>query len=276
MISMVKALLCIGGLAFFSQILSGQSVDVVQLDEVELTVYDLGSAFKSSIQMANTSLENNPIQTYNYQEFIEHNILQLALTRQFELEYIPKGHSSNLEVLRWSMLGEQVAHCMSNKLPYPDMVFLNQTLHLKFYQQLFMQFVDRLVIAEETRSDKNVSLKVVSKALGAIDRLSAHFEIDKYTKHINRISLSLIIDPNYEANAEQWRTRTLSIEIAFQNGLAYSYEAHTAMHSRQKRVLEPLIFRQHMHSKNFQEKQRIDHTKLQIDLTKALKPTCVL
>jgi hypothetical protein len=276
MLSMVKALLCLGGLAFFSPTLFGQSLDVVHLDEVELTVYDLKLAFTSSLEMAYESLEKNPIQTYNYQEFIEHSILQLALTRQFELEYAPKGHSTNLEVLRWVMLKEQVAHCKSNKLPFPDMVFLNQTLHLKFYQQLFTQFVDRLVITEETQRDKNVSIKVFSKALGAIDRLSAHFEIDKDTKHINRISLSLVIDPSYEANAQQWRTRTLFIDIAFHNGLAHSYEAHTALHSRQKRVLEPLIFRQHMHLVHFQEKERIDQAMLQMDLKKALKPPCAL
>jgi hypothetical protein len=276
MISLVKALLCLGGLAFSSQYLIGQSLDVVHLEEVELTVYDLKLAFKSSIEIASESLRSNPIQTYNYQEFIEHSILQSALTRQFELEYKPKGHSSNLEVLRWVMLNEQVAHCKSNKLPYPDMVFLNQTLHLKFYQQLFTQFVDRLVITEETQGNKNVHIKIVSKALGAIDRLLAHFEIDKYTKHINRISLSIVIDPSYEANSQQWRTRTLFIEIAFQNGLAHSYEAHTTLHSRQKRELEPLIFRQHVHLIHFQEKERIDQSMPQIDLKKALKPPCGL
>lgn len=55
-----KALLCLGGLAFFVPKLSGQTLDVVHLEEVELTVYDLKSAFDESLKSAFRSLENNP------------------------------------------------------------------------------------------------------------------------------------------------------------------------------------------------------------------------
>ena len=195
-----KALLFIGGLAFFVPKLSGQTLEVVHLEEVELSVYDLKSAFDESLKLASHSLAINPEQFYRYQEHIEHGTIQSALTRQFGLTYAPAEHSTDLNALKWNMLDEQVMQCTTNKLPYPDLVFLNQTLHLKFYERLFLQFVDRLVITEESLNDKQLSLSVVSKALGAIDRLSAQFEIDKQTKHIDRIQLSLLIDPSYEVN----------------------------------------------------------------------------
>lgn len=269
-----KALLCLGGLAFFVPKLSGQTLDVVRLDEVELTVYDLKTAFDESLKLASHSLENSPEQFYRYQEYIEHGTVESALTRLFGLTYTPTENSIDLNALKWYMLEEQVAQCMTKRLPYPDLVFLNQTLHLKFYQRLFLQFVDRLVITEESLNDKQLSLNVVSKALGAIDRLSAQFEIDKKTKHINRIHLSLLIDPNYEVNTRQWHTRTLVIEIFFQNGIASSYEAQTTLHSRQKRVLKPVIFRQQMQAFTFRNSVIKDATPVQIDLKKALKPNC--
>jgi hypothetical protein len=271
-----KALLCLGGLAFCVTMLSGQTLDVVHLEEVELTVYDLKSAFDESLKTASQSLENNPEQFYRYQERIEHGTIQSALTRQFGLTYALAEDSTDLNPLEWNMLDEEVAQCTTNRLPYPDLLFLNQTLHLKFYQRLFLQFVDRLVITEESLNDKHIRLGVASKALGAIDRLSAQFEIDKQTKHINRINLSLLIDPNYEVNTHQWHTRTLVIEISFQNGIASSYEAHTALNSTQKRVLKPLIFRQQMQAFDFQTSVFKDTTPVQIDLKKALKPNCLL
>ena len=271
-----KALLCLGGLTFFVPKLSGQTLDVVHLEEVELGIYDLRSAFDESLKSASQSLDNNPEQFYRYQEHIEHGTIQSALTRQFGLTYAPAEHSTDLNALKWNLLDEQVMQCTTNKLPYPDLVFLNQTLHLKFYQRLFLQFVDRLVITEESLNENQLSLSVASKALGAIDRLSAQFEIDKQTKHIDRIHLSLLIDPNYEVNTHQWHTRTLVIEISFQNGIASSYEAHTTLHSRQKRVLKPVIFRQRMQAFTFQNNVFIDTTAVQIDLKKALKPNCSL
>ena len=47
-----KALLFIGGLAFFVPKLSGQTLEVVHLEEVELSVYDLKSAFDESLKLA--------------------------------------------------------------------------------------------------------------------------------------------------------------------------------------------------------------------------------
>jgi len=271
-----KALLCIGGLAFFVPKLSGQTLEVVHLEEVELSVYNLKSAFDESLKLATHSLAINPEQFYRYKEHIEHGTIQSALTRQFELTYTSAEHSTDLNALKWNMLDEQVVQCTTNRLPYPDLVFLNQTLHLKFYQRLFLQFVDRLVITEESLNDKQLSLSVVSKALGAIDRLSAQFEIDKQTKHIDRIHLSLLIDPSYEVNIHQWHTRTLVIEISFQNGIASSYEAHTTLHSRQKRTHKPVIFRQQMQAFIFQNNVFVDTAPVQIDLKKALKPNCSL
>ena len=55
-----KALLCLGGLTFFVPKLSGQTLDVVHLEEVELGIYDLRSAFDESLKSASQSLDNNP------------------------------------------------------------------------------------------------------------------------------------------------------------------------------------------------------------------------
>ena len=134
-----KALLCIGGLAFFVPKLSGQTLEVVHLEEVELSVYNLKSAFDESLKSASHSLAINPKQFYRYKEHIEYGTIQSALTRQFELTYTSAEHSTDLNALKWNMLDEQVMQCTTNKLPYHDLVFLNQTLHLKFYERLFLQ-----------------------------------------------------------------------------------------------------------------------------------------
>ena len=65
-----KALLFIGGLAFFVPKLSGQTLEVVHLEEVELSVYDLKSAFDESLKLASHSLAINPEQFYRYKEHI--------------------------------------------------------------------------------------------------------------------------------------------------------------------------------------------------------------
>ena len=97
-----KALLFIGGLAFFVPKLSGQTLEVVHLEEVELSVYDLKSAFDESLKLASHSLAINPEQFYRYKEHIEHGTIQLALTRQFELTYTSAEHSTDLNALKWT------------------------------------------------------------------------------------------------------------------------------------------------------------------------------
>lgn len=276
MVIWMKALLGIGGLAFLTRPALAQSAEIIQLQGVELGVYDLKLAFEHSIRSASDTFKTTAAHSYHYNEFIHHGVTQSEVAREFVLRYNNEVLPPHKGASQWQLITEKVISCKENELPYPDLVFLNHTLHLSFYKELFTQFLDRLVITEEAQAENHLKLSVVSKAMGAIDRLSAEFDINRSKHQINRIVLNLIIDPNYESGTQQWRTRSLFIEVSFDNGMATDYQAHTILHSRQNQMVTPLIFRQYM---RFTPEVNLilgDLSLFSIDLNKALKPGCAL
>lgn len=266
----IKALLFIGGLSFYGIVFSQQS-NTIELDGVELKVFDLSAAFEASIKARDQWLEEQSLFHYNYLQetsYVQHGS---SLVRGISMEYAGLSAGQGVSAIKWQAYPIGKDECLLVNLPYPDLAFLNQTLHLDFYQHLFNEFLERLVITQE--EDEHLTrIEVRSKFLGAIDRLFAVILVDTQSLHIESLQLSLLIDPLYESHKQKWKTQSLTIELDFENGIPTAYGAHTSLLSRDRRFREPLRFTQQLERLPLALWPKSSQTV--IDLNNALKPIC--
>lgn len=266
----MKALLLIGGLSFYG-IASSQQSNTIELEGVELKVFDLAAAFEASIKARDQWFEERSLFHYNYLQettYVQHNS---SLVREVSLDYASLISGQGVSAIRWQAYPIGKDECLSVNLPYPDLAFLNQTLHLEFYQHLFNEFLERLVITQE--EDEHLTrIEVHSKFLGAIDRLFAVILVDTQSLHIESLQLSLLIDPLYESHKQKWKTQSLTIELDFENGISTAYRAHTSLLSKDRRFKEPLRFTQRL--KRLPLALWPKSSQSTIDLNNALKPFC--
>lgn len=266
----IKALLFIGGLSFYGIVFSQQS-NTIELDGVELKVFDLSAAFEASIKARDQWLEEQSLFHYNYLQetsYVQHGS---SLVRGISMEYAGLSAGQGVSAIKWQAYPIGKDECLLVNLPYPDLAFLNQTLHLDFYQHLFNEFLERLVITQEEDKDYT-RVEVRSKFLGAIDRLYAEIIVDTQSLQIRSVQLSLLIDPLYESHKQKWKTQSLTIELDLQKGVATSYRAHTSLLSKDRRFKEPLRFAQQL--KRVPSALWYEGSQSIIDLNHALKPFC--
>lgn len=266
----IKALLFLGGLSFYGVGFS-QHAKTIELEGVELNVFDLSAAFEASLIARDQWLREQPLFYYNYLQetaYIKH---RSSLVRGISLDYTNLVGGQALSTIAWRAYPIGIDECLTVNLPYPDLAFLNQTLHLEFYQHLFNKFLERLVITHEEVED-HTRIEVRSKFLGAIDRLYAVIIVHTQSLQIRSVQLSLLIDPLYESYQQKWKTQSLTIELDLEQGVATAYRAHTSLLSKDRRFKEPLRFTQWL--KRVPSVLWPEASQSTIDLNHALKPFC--
>lgn len=266
----IKALLFLGGLSFYGIGLS-QYANTIALEGVELEVFDLSAAFEESLKARDQWLKAQNFFHYTYHQETAYVKHRSSLLKGISLDYANLLRGQTLSSIDWQAYPIGIDECLTVNLPYPDLAFLNQTLHLEFYQHLFNEFLERLVITQEEDQD-HTRIEVRSKFLGAINRLYAVIVIHNQSLQIRSIQLSLLIDPLYESYKQKWKTQSLTIEVDFEEGVATAYRAHTSLLSNDRRFKEPLRFKQQL--KRVPSALWPKVLQSTIDLNHALKPFC--